>query len=135
MPAMSHLFVAAALALAMIGGLHVKLAAALILSYDALPAGQMPQAILIEKWGVSQIAGAFDLAFSLSAPFVIAALIYNVALGFINRAMPALMVSFVCAPALTAGALVLLAITAPLMLAIWWHTFADLLADPFKLSP
>ena len=135
MPAMSHLFVAAALALAMIGGLHVKLAAALILSYDALPAGQMPQAILIEKWGVSQIAGAFNLAFSLSAPFVIAALIYNVALGFINRAMPALMVSFVCAPALTAGALVLLAITAPLMLAIWWHTFADLLADPFKMSP
>lgn len=133
MPAMSHLFVAAGLALAMIGGLHVRVAAALILSYDALPVGQFPAAMLMERWGTAHLAAAFALAFSLSAPFIIAALIYNIALGFINRAMPALMVSFIGAPALTAGALAMLAIAAPIMLTLWWAAFTALLADPFTV--
>lgn len=133
MPAMSHLFVSAGLALAMIGGLHVRVASALILSYDALPAGQFPSAVLMESWGTAHLSSAFALAFSLSAPFVIAALIYNIALGFINRAMPALMVSFIGAPALTAGALAMLVVAAPIMLALWWSAFTALLADPFTV--
>ncbi|MFC3118840.1 flagellar biosynthetic protein FliR [Jhaorihella thermophila] len=38
------------------------------------------------------------LPFSLSAPFVIASLLYNLTLGAINRAMPQLMVTLVGAP-------------------------------------
>ncbi|MGB7323086.1 MAG: flagellar biosynthetic protein FliR [Albidovulum sp.] len=131
MPTMSHLFVAAGLALAMMGGLHVRVAEVLILSYDALPPGVFPDAEVMRGWGVSHIGRAFALAFSLAAPFVIAALIYNVALGAINRAMPQLMVAFVGAPALTAGALLLLAVAAPLVLTAWAGSFATFLADPF----
>ena len=131
MPTMSHLFVAGGLALAMMAGLHVRLAEVLILSYDALPAGTFPDADTIRGWGIDHVARAFALAFSLAAPFVIAALIYNVALGAINRAMPQLMVAFVGAPALTAGALALLAIAAPLGLAIWAGSFTAFLSDPF----
>ncbi|SPH23437.1 hypothetical protein DEA8626_02500 [Defluviimonas aquaemixtae] len=131
MPTISHLFVVAGLALAMMAGLHVKLAQALILSYDALPAGSLPGAEAIRGWGVAHVAQAFALAFSLAAPFVIVSLIYNIALGAINRAMPQLMVAFVGAPAITAGALLLLALAAPLGLAIWAGSFSALLADPF----
>lgn len=135
MPTMSHLFVAAGLALAMMAGLHVRLAELLILSYDVLPPGAFPDAGIIREWGIGHVARAFALAFSLAAPFVMAALIYNLALGAINRAMPQLMVAFVGAPALTAGALILLAIAAPLGLAIWVSGFSALLSDPFGGPP
>ncbi len=133
MPAMSHLLTSAALALAMIGGLHVRLAAGLILSYDALPPGQFPAASLMRDWSLSGITAAVALAFRLAAPFVITALIYNVALGAMNRAMPALMVSFVGAPALSAGALIVLLLAAPLMLSLWSSNFQIFLDDPFRL--
>ena len=54
----------------------------------------------------------FALAFSLAAPFVTAALLYNIALGVINRAMPQLSVTFIGAPALTAGGLLLILVAA-----------------------
>lgn len=103
-PAMGHLLVIAGLALAVLTGLHVRAAEFLILSYDFFPIGLRPSAQAVSAWGLSRIAEAFSLAFLLSAPFVIAAFIYNLALGVINRAMPQLMVAFVGAPAITWGA-------------------------------
>ncbi|MEZ5777403.1 MAG: flagellar biosynthetic protein FliR [Paracoccaceae bacterium] len=131
MPAISHLLVAGGLTLAVTAGLHVRLAEVLILSYDVLPAGAFPDAGVIRNWGIGHVSRGFALAFSLAAPFVIAAFIYNIALGVINRAMPQLMVAFVGAPALTIGALALLAVAAPLGLAVWSTALTDLLADPF----
>jgi flagellar biosynthesis protein FliR len=128
--AIAHLWVVAGLALAVMAGLHVKLAALLILSYDLLPPGQMPGSAEISAWGLMRITQAFSLGFSLAAPFVIASLIYNVALGVINRAMPQLMVAFVGAPALTFGGLVLLMIVSPLALVIWIEALNGFLLDP-----
>ena len=129
--AIAHLWVVAGLALAVMAGLHVKLAALLILSYDLFPPGQMPGSAGISAWGLARITHAFSLGFSLAAPFVIASLIYNMALGVINRAMPQLMVAFVGAPALTLGGLVLLVIVSPVALAIWTEALNGFLLDPF----
>ncbi|AMY68040.1 flagellar biosynthetic protein FliR [Frigidibacter mobilis] len=133
--AMGHLLTVGGLALAVMAGLHVRLAEALILSYQALPAGVFPAAADILGWGLGNVARAFALAFSLAAPFVIASLIYNVALGVINRAMPQLMVAFVGAPALTAGGLVLLALALPSGLVLWHAQFQVFLAAPFDVPP
>ena len=135
LPAIAHLLVMAGLALAVLSGLHVQLARALILSYDAMPAGHFPAAGLIRSWGVAQIAQAFALALSLAAPFVIAALIYNVALGVINRAMPMLMVSFIGAPVLIFGGLILMILTLPLALMLWSNALNGFLAAPFGSAP
>lgn len=129
--AMSHIFVLAGLALAVATGLHVKVAELLILSYDILPAGRMPRASDVADWGLEGVAHAFALGFVLAAPFSIAALLYNLALGVINRAMPQLMVSFVGAPALTLGSLVLLAVAGPTALAVWLAAFDGFFLDPF----
>lgn len=129
--AFSQLFVITALALAVAGGLHVRVAELLILSYDILPAAQMPGAADLAEWGTAQMARAFALGFTLAAPFTIAALIYNLALGVINRAMPQLMVSFVGAPALALGGLLLLALAAPSTLALWLGALDGYLASPF----
>lgn len=133
LPAMGNLLVVAGLALAAMLGLHVKVAAALILSYEMLPPGEFPLAGDMAAWGVARAAEALALGFSLAAPFLIASLIYNVALGAINRAMPQLMVAFVGAPAITIGGLALLAVTVPLMLPHWIGWVDSLLADPFGM--
>jgi flagellar biosynthesis protein FliR len=130
-PAIGHLMVIGGLALAVMAGLHVKIAGALIESYGVLPSGHLPGADLLSEWGIGRISAAFSLAFTLAAPFTIAAFIYNLALGVINRAMPQLMVSFVGAPALTAGGLMLMLLTLPLLLGIWSDGLSAFLADPF----
>lgn len=134
-PAVSNLLVMAGLALALASGLHVQISSALIRSYQLFPAGQLPGSADLADWGVGLVASTFALAFVLAAPFSIAAFLYNVALGVINRALPTLMVSFIGAPALAGGGLVLIALVAPVMLAVWLHHFQALLANPFAGSP
>ena len=95
------------------------------------PVGQLPDRTILAEWGVSRISFSFAMAFSLAAPFVIASLIYNVALGVINKAMPQLMVAFVGAPAITAGGLILLFVAAPLLLSVWINGLEALLETPF----
>lgn len=134
-PAMANLFVMAGLALAVIGGLHVRAAELIIQSYDLFPPGQIPGPGDVAKWGLDRIAHVFALGFSLAAPFVLASVLYNVALGVINKAMPQLMVSFVGAPALTLGGLLLLSIVAPILLGVWMQALSNQLDAPFTVAP
>lgn len=130
-PAIGHLLTIGGLALAAILGLHVRLAAYMIDSYNFAPAGRILSAEVVLSAGVDRIGATFASGFSLAAPFVIAALIYNVTLGVINRAMPQLMVSFVGAPAITGGALALMLLAVPLILGVWVGGLNDFMAEPF----
>ena len=119
LPAIGHVITMAGMALALTLGLHVSVVQYVIGSYTLFPVGQWPNIEVITQTGVDQIGWGFQLAFSLAAPFFILSLLYNLTLGVINRAMPQLMVAFVGAPVITAGALILLAIAIPLMLGTW----------------
>lgn len=134
MPAIGHVLVVAGLALAAMSGLHVRAAELLVMSYDLFAAGSFPAAPDLSSWGIARIAHAFALAFTLAAPFVIASVIYNLALGVINRAMPQLMVAFVGAPVITLGGLALLCVTAPVMLSIWSQALGGYLSDPAGMA-
>ncbi|MEM7722204.1 MAG: flagellar biosynthetic protein FliR [Pseudomonadota bacterium] len=129
-PAIGAVLMLSGVTLAVMAGLHVHLAEAFLRSYDLLPIGRLPAPHDIGGWGVSQVASAFGLAMSLAAPFLIASLLYNVALGVINKAMPQLMVAFVGAPAITWGGLILLFLTAPFLLPVWLAAFEDALLMP-----
>ncbi|PIE12437.1 MAG: flagellar biosynthesis protein FliR [Rhodobacterales bacterium] len=130
MPAIGHILVVSALALAVLSGLHIRLSELLILSYTPFPAGTLLTSADFSQWGVAQVARAFSLAFTLAAPFIIISVLYNLTLGVINRAMPQLMVAFVGAPVITAGGLILLFLLAPLMLTIWHDTFVGFIDNP-----
>lgn len=132
-PAMGYVLVVAALALAVMFGLHVRAAELLILSYDIFPPGVLPDSRLLSIWGISRISHAFSLAFMLAAPFVIASLIYNLTLGIINRAMPQLMVAFVGAPLITFGGLFLLFVSAPFMLNVWIEALSQFFQNPTRI--
>lgn len=133
MPAMGYILIIGALALATMAGLHVRAASFLILSYDLLPMGRFIDGAALSSWGISQVSEAFALAFTLAAPFVMFSVIYNLALGVINKAMPQLMVAFVGAPVITAFGLLLLLLAAPLMLEIWLAALNAFLANPLRL--
>lgn len=135
LPAMGYILVIAGIALAVMAGLHVRAAELLILSYDALPMGRMPGATALSEWGVDQVRRAFSLAFTLAAPFVILSVLYNLALGAINKAMPQLMVAFVGAPVITAGGLFLLCVASPYILHVWFEALQVYLFNPFGSVP
>lgn len=120
----------AGLAILMASGLPVMLVDVLIRSYDVLPQGAFMSGGDVAAWGVSRAAQAFALAFGLAAPFALAALVYNAAMGVINRAMPQLMVALVGAPAITGASGVLLFLSAPLILSIWKTAMVAALGDP-----
>lgn len=130
-PAIGQIMMVSGLALATMSGLHVRAAEVLILSYEFLPAGKFPDPATLSGWGLERVAHSFSLAFSLAAPFVLASLIYNIAMGVINRAMPQLMVAMVGAPAITAGSLVLMALVLPFLLSLWLQAFHFFLGAPF----
>lgn len=135
MPAIGQLLVVAALALAMLAGLHVRATELMIMSYDLFPPGVFPRPASVAEWGVSRVAHAFALAFQLAAPFVIISVLYNLTLGVVNRAMPQLMVAFVGAPLITFGGLALLLLLAPLMLSIWVKALGMFLNNPAGAMP
>ncbi|WP_037313088.1 flagellar biosynthetic protein FliR [Ruegeria halocynthiae] len=131
-PAMGYLLTLAGLTLAVLLGLHIRVAQFLIHSYTLFPMGTAPLAADLSQWGVQRIARSFGLAFALAMPFVIASLIYNLALGVINRAMPQLMVAFVGAPAITFAGLFLLFAGTPLILSVWSDALFAFMLNPLE---
>ena len=131
MPAIGHVLVVGGLALAMMMGLHVRVAETLILTYSLFPVADLPAADAVSAWGVRQVSNAFALAFTLAAPFIIVSVLYNLTLGIINRAMPQMMVVFVGAPAITGLGLVMLFLLAPVMLQLWVDALLGFVANPF----
>lgn len=132
-PALSQFLVLSALALGAALGLHLRAAELLILSYQVLPPGAVPDPSALTEWGLSGAGRAFALAFSLAAPFLIASVLYNLALGVINRAMPQLMVTLIGAPVLSIGGLALLAIALPVLLSVWADAYSAATLFPFQV--
>ncbi|SHJ05540.1 flagellar biosynthetic protein FliR [Wenxinia saemankumensis] len=133
-PALGNVLMVGGLALAAILDLHLRLVAFLVETYRLVPPGSLPAPALVAEAGLAVVARIFALAFTLAAPFVIASVVYNLTLGIINRAMPQLMVAFVGAPAITAGALILLMVAGPHMLSVWVAALNGFLADPGGLG-
>ncbi|NDR58540.1 flagellar biosynthetic protein FliR [Aliiruegeria sabulilitoris] len=133
MPAIGHVLVMGGLALAVMADLHVFAAKAIMESYSVFPVGKLVDSTDLAEFGIAHISYCFRLAFCLAAPFVLAAFIYNLALGAINRAMPQLMVVLVGAPAITGVGMAMLAMLSPFLLQIWLDAFQLVLADPFGM--
>ena len=75
------------------------------------------------------VQSTFSAGIQLALPFLVVGTLLYAALGFINRAMPQLMVFFVAAPAITATGLVLFLIALPMILAHWASGFDALLGN------
>ena len=115
---LSTLMVLAGTTLFLTTGLAVEALAALARSYETLPPGGVPSALLAERLARG-FADGLALGLSLAAPFVLLNLAYNALLGLMNRAMPQLMVTFVGMPAVILVGLMLLGTTISHVFAVW----------------
>lgn len=104
---------------------HIEVISSWIGLYETIPIGGsswIAQAFLFDS-----IYAAFAFAVLLAWPFVAMNLLYNVCLGFINKAMPQMMVAFVGAPFLVGAGMFLLAVSIGAMLMVWQDQIAQLI--------
>ena len=129
-PAMGHILVISGLALMCIVGLPEIYVVYILNTYRATPVGELLTGIAVADFSSRYVGRTFALAFQLAAAALTATLLYNIVLGVINRAMPQLLVSFVGAPAITAGGLLILYLMAPTILDVWLGFVADIVDLP-----
>jgi flagellar biosynthetic protein FliR len=120
--ALQRLFGLAAPLLVMGSGLHAMPLAALLGSYDLVPAGQMlPVGDTVNAY-VEALSQAFSLGFQLAAPFLMAGVLFHVSLGLLARLVPSLQTYFVAAPGQILGGLLLLGLIGTVMVEVWMRT-------------
>ena len=96
---------------------HLNAIASLMRLYGEIPVG----ALSALDWDllIQRSFSAVGFAVLLAWPFVAVNLLYNICLGFINKALPQLMVAFVGAPLMIGGGTILLALSAVGLLVVW----------------
>lgn len=133
LPAIGHILLISGLALFLLSGLHLAALGLFYKSFVLAPLGHLILTGSTSEWGVGLVSATFNLAFSIATPFIVASVIYNLALGAINRAMPQLMVVFVGAPLITFGGIVVLMIAIPLMMESWLIELRQFVTDTLRL--
>jgi flagellar biosynthetic protein FliR len=96
---------------------HVEVIVSLMRLYTDIPLGALT--LLSGPMMAQSFFSAFSFALLLAWPFVAINLLYNICLGFINKALPSLMVAFVGAPFLVGAGTMLLAVSAAGLLIAW----------------
>lgn len=105
--------------------LHVRAIGMLINTFETFPLASTPDTGAIAYWAAEKSMEVFSFGVSLALPFLLLSFVYNLMLGFLNKAMPQLMVSFVGMPFITGAGIVLLAITISGMLIIWLRAYDE----------
>ena len=101
------------------GGLYALPLGALAQSYAAFPPGAPWPAGEAAEAVATAAAQGFDLALRLAAPFVLGAVVVNVALGLLARLAPQVQVYFVAIPGQILAGIALLALLLPAMAALY----------------
>lgn len=96
---------------------HLMVITSVIDLYRDMPVGVI--SMVGRGYAMSDFYSAFTFAIMLAWPFVAVNLLYNIALGFINKALPQLMVAFVGAPFMVGAGVFFLAVSIASMLLVW----------------
>lgn len=130
MPALGAVLWIGGLTLIVLLDLHLRAVELMVYTYDVFPVGLRPEASTLSQWGIYRISQAFATAFTLASPFVITAVIYNLTLGLVSRAMPQLMIFLIGAPVITFGGLAILTISSPVILDVWTRGLMSFIINP-----
>jgi flagellar biosynthetic protein FliR len=96
---------------------HLMVITSVIDLYRDMPVGVV--GMVGRGYAMSDFYSAFTFAIMLAWPFVAVNLLYNIALGFINKALPQLMVAFVGAPFMVGAGVFFLTLSIASMLLVW----------------
>lgn len=123
-PAIAHLIYFSGLCLALLLGLHTKLVVYFVVSYEWIPFATTFSVDTYANQFLHAFVTMFEAGFAVAVPFLILSVAYNAGLGFVNRAMPQMMVAMVGAPAIAFGSIAFLGVLLPTIL-LRWHEILD----------
>jgi flagellar biosynthetic protein FliR len=126
--ALAALFGIAAPLAILVSGLYMLPLTALAGSYRLIPAGTLLPTADSTATVVAAVGQTFSLSLQLASPFVLAAIVWHVAIGLIARLVPRLQIYFVSMPGQIVGGLALLATLFGVILAAWQDAARDGLA-------
>ncbi|MCX8280915.1 flagellar biosynthetic protein FliR [Phyllobacterium sp. 0TCS1.6C] len=108
-----------ALCLFFISDLHMEVFRALLSSYSAVPVDGIFQPDTALTSITDTLSRAFLGTIRIAAPFIVFAIVVNIAVGLINKLTPTIPVYFISMPFVLAGALMLLYFAMPDMLRLF----------------
>ena len=117
--AISRLYDVAVPALILSSGLYAELLAAFVGFYRLIPPGTLAWVPDSTAATVSIVAASFNLAMRLAAPFILASIAWNVAIGLVARLVPRLQIFFVALPGQIGLGLLLLTVAAAPAIGAW----------------
>lgn len=123
--ALSHLFELAVPVAVLTSGLYALPLTALAGSYRVIPAGTLLPAGDGAVLSVKMVGAMFALALRLAAPFVLASIVWHVAIGLLARLVPRIQVYFVAMPGQILGGLLLLAVLSGAILSAYLEAMRD----------
>jgi flagellar biosynthetic protein FliR len=126
--ALSRLLGLGAIVTLFASGMHALPIAALAGSYAVIAAGSPFPAEFAAQAVVRSAAASFALAFQLAGPFVLAGIVFQLALGLMSRIVPQMQVYFVAMPAQIIGGLALMALLSGALLGAWAEAARGLLS-------
>jgi flagellar biosynthetic protein FliR len=112
-------------------GLYTLPLLALAGSYRLIPAGALLPAADGTAAAVHGLGAMFALALRLAAPFVLAGIVWHLAIGLMSRLVPRIQVYFTAMPGQIFGGLLLLTLLSAAILGAW----ADAVRDGFARLP
>jgi flagellar biosynthesis protein FliR len=118
-PALQRMLGLASVALLFASGMYVLPVEAVIGSYQVIPPGGDFDAGGAAQLVTHAVTDSFALALRLAAPFVVACIVWQAAMGFISRLVPNIQVHLVSAPAQILAGLVLLSAAMMIMFTTW----------------
>lgn len=104
---------------------HIILRAALA-SYDAFPAGSVPNPAVLLSDLADTLAATFAIALRLGSPFIGFAIIANMLVGALNKLAVQIPIYFVALPAMLLGALIILYLNIPFILNVFGDNLSGL---------
>ena len=128
LPALASLFTLGATMLLFASDQHWEILRGLVASYRAMPiaAGFDNRHALVEIGDT--LSASFGVALRVSSPFMLYALIVNLALGLVNRMVPQVPVYYISLPFVVAGGIYLLALSIRQSLDAFMVAFSQWLA-------
>ena len=109
--------------LVFVTGLHQMFIAAIAHSYALFPAGRMLKIADLGQLAVQTFGATFALGLQLSAPVMVFAIVFNIALGLVARIMPQFQVFFAATPLTLLLGLSVLALSVGGMGLVWVDRF------------
>lgn len=126
--ALGRMLALAAPVVVLSSGLYAPALAALGGSYRLVAPGALVPAGDLAETALGAVAQGFTLALRLAAPFVLASVVWQVAIGLMARLVPRLQVYFVAMPAQILGGLAMIAALISLLLNSWQAAVRDVYA-------